>query len=86
MTLNVQFCQLFQSFPTKVTQNDPEWPILPNSQFFQFFLTEVAQNDSEQPILPNAQTKLVVWGKLPIHLVVYTPPPTNANYQVGSLG
>ena len=23
--------QLFQSFPTKVAQNDSEWPILPNS-------------------------------------------------------
>ena len=26
--------QLFQSFPTKVAQNDSEWPILPNLQLF----------------------------------------------------
>ena len=77
--------QLRQSFPTEVAQNDSEQPILPNSQLFQSFPTEVAQNDLEQPISPDSQTKLVVWGKLPMHLVVY-PPPTNANYQIGSLG
>ena len=37
--------QLFQSFPTKVIQNDSEQPISPNSQLFQSFPTEVAQND-----------------------------------------
>ena len=26
--------QLFQSFPTKVAQNDSEWPILPDLQLF----------------------------------------------------
>ena len=35
--------QLFQSFPTKVAQNDSEQPILPDLQ--------VAQNDLEWPIL-----------------------------------
>ena len=45
--------QLFQSFPTKVAQNDLEWPIFPNLQLFQCFPTEVAQNDSEWPILPT---------------------------------
>ena len=47
--------QLFQSFSTKVAQNDSEWTILPNSQLFQSFPTEVAQNDLEWPILPNLQ-------------------------------
>ena len=47
--------QLFQSFPTKVAQNDLEWPILPDSQLFQCFPTEVAQNDLEWPILPDLQ-------------------------------
>ena len=38
------------------------------------------------PPPPEMQTtKLVVWGKLPMCLVVYPPPPTNANYQIGSL-
>ena len=58
MTQNGQFhlnSQLFQSFPTKVAQNDLEWQILPNLQLFQSFPTEVAHNDSEQPILPNLQ-------------------------------
>ena len=27
--------QLFQSFPTEVTQNDSEWPISPDLQLFQ---------------------------------------------------
>ena len=45
--------QLFQSFPTKVAQNDSKWPILPNSQLFQYFPTKVAQNDSEWPISPD---------------------------------
>ena len=35
--------QLFQSFPTKVAQNDSEWPILPDFQLFQSFSTKVAQ-------------------------------------------
>ena len=47
--------QLFQSFPTKVAQNDSEWPILPDSQLFQSFPTEVVQNDSEWPISPKLQ-------------------------------
>ena len=34
--------QLFQSFPTKVAQNDSEWPISPDLQLFQSFPTEVA--------------------------------------------
>ena len=29
--------QLFQSFPTKVAQNDLEWPISPDLQLFQSF-------------------------------------------------
>ena len=49
--------QLFQSFPTKVAQNDSEWPISPNSQLFQSFATKVAQNNSEQPIL-HGQNKI----------------------------
>ena len=49
------FLQLFQSLPTKVAQNDSEWPILRGLQLFQCFPTEVAQNDSEWPILPNLQ-------------------------------
>ena len=40
---------------TKVTQNDLEQPILPNSQLFQSFPTEVAQNDLERPNLPDLQ-------------------------------
>ena len=51
-----------------------ERPILPNSQLLQSFPTKVAQNDSERPISPDSQTKFVVWGKLPMHLVVYPPP------------
>ena len=45
--------QLFQSFPTKVAQNDSEWPISPDLQLFQSFSTKVAQNDSEWPISPD---------------------------------
>ena len=45
----------FATFPTKVTQNDSEWPILPDSQLFQSFPTEVAQNDLEWPISPDSQ-------------------------------
>ena len=44
----------FQSFLTKVPQNDLEWPILSDSQLFQSFPTEVAQNDSEWPISPDS--------------------------------
>ena len=40
---------------TKVAQNDPEQPILPNSELFQSFPTKVVQNDSEQPISPDSQ-------------------------------
>ena len=47
----------FITFPTKVAQNDSEWPILPNSQLFQSFPTEVAQNDLEWPIL-HGQNKI----------------------------
>ena len=47
--------QLFQSFPTKVAQNDSEWPISLVLQLFQSFPTEVAQNDSEWPIFPDLQ-------------------------------
>ena len=47
--------QLFQSFPTKVAQNDWEWPISPNSQLFQCFPTGVAQNGSEWPISYDLQ-------------------------------
>ena len=49
--------QLFQSFPTRVAQNDLEWPISPDSQLFQSFPTKVAQNDSEWPIL-HGQNKI----------------------------
>ena len=45
----------FATFPTKVSQNDSEWPILPDLQLFQSFPTGVAQNDSERPILPDLQ-------------------------------
>ena len=38
--------QLFQSFPTKVTQNDSEWPISPDLQLYQSFPTKMAENDS----------------------------------------
>ena len=38
-----------------MSQNDSEWPILPDSQLFQSFPTKVAQNGSEQPILSNLQ-------------------------------
>ena len=58
MTRNGQFRPIrnFSNlFPTKVAQNDSEWPILPDSQLFQSFPTEVAQNDSEWPILPDLQ-------------------------------
>ena len=47
--------QLFQSFPTKVAQDNSEWPILHNLQLFQSFPTEVAQNDSKWPIFPDSQ-------------------------------
>ena len=47
--------QLFQSFPTKVAQNDLEWPILPDLQLFQSFPTKGAHNDSEWPISPDLQ-------------------------------
>ena len=47
--------QLFQSFPTKVAQNDSEQPILLDLQLFQSFPTKVAQNDSEWPISPDSQ-------------------------------
>ena len=45
----------FQSFPTKVAQDNSEWPISPNWQLFQSFPTEVAQNDLKWPILPDSQ-------------------------------
>ena len=54
MVIFTQFAT-FPIFPTKVAQNDSEWPILPNLQLFQSFPTEVAQNDSEWQILPNLQ-------------------------------
>ena len=60
MTWNSQFhpiCKLFQSFPTKVAQNDSELPVSPDSQLSQSFPTEVAQNDSEWPIL-HGQNKI----------------------------
>ena len=52
---NLSDSQLFQSFPTKVAQNDSEWPISPALQLFQSFPTAVAQNDSEWPISPDSQ-------------------------------
>ena len=42
--------QLFQSFPTKVAQDDLEWsipPISPVLQLFQSFPSDVVQNDSD---------------------------------------
>ena len=44
---NFAHLQPFQSVPTKVAQNDLEWPILPDFQLFQSFPTKVAQNDLE---------------------------------------
>ena len=40
---------------SKVAQNDPKQPILPNSELFQSFPTEVVQNDLEQLNLPDLQ-------------------------------
>ena len=47
--------QLYQSFTTKVAQNDLEQPISPDLQLFQSFSTKVAQNYSEQLISQNSQ-------------------------------
>ena len=49
--------QLFQFFPTEVTQDNSEQPILPDLQLFQSFPTEVAKNDSERPILHGKKKK-----------------------------
>ena len=55
--------QLFELFPTKVAQNDTQWPILPpkwfglaqNFNFFQVFPQKEAQIALEWPISPNLQ-------------------------------
>ena len=54
-TANLPDSQTFQSFPTKVAQNQSEWPIFVNLQVFQSFPTKAAQNHLEQPILPDVQ-------------------------------
>ena len=48
-----------------------------NPKSFSLFQSIFLQNN-------YSQAKLVVWGKLPMHLVVYFPSPRN--YQIGSLG
>ena len=53
--------QLFQYFPTKVVQNNSEWPILAVLQLFQYFPTEVVQIDSEWPILAIFQVAAILF-------------------------
>ena len=38
-----------------MTQNDSEWPILPDFQLFQFLPIKVARNDLEWPISHDLQ-------------------------------
>ena len=46
--------QFFQSFSTKVAQNDSKYPIWPGKLLFEYIPTQEAQNDSKRPILPDS--------------------------------